>query len=60
MKVTNWPYLIPNFVILISVSWEKSQASKEEITSCRISHPPSNSLPNKISVINNLDDEECL
>ena len=41
------------------MSWEKPQASKEEISACEIFHPSSNSSPNEILVVNGLDDEKC-
>lgn len=58
--VTNCLDPIPNPVLPIFVIREKPQASKEEITTCEISHPPSDSLPNEFLVINSLDDEEFL
>ena len=57
LQVTNWAYLIPNLVLPIFVSQEKPQASKEEISASEVSHPPSDSSPNEILVIRNLDDD---
>lgn len=39
---------------------ENPQAYGEEVTTCEIPHPPSTSLPNEISIVNHLGDEECL
>lgn len=58
MQVTNYLDLIPNLFLLISLSWKQPQASEDEITSCEISHPPLDSLPNEFLVTNNLDDEK--
>lgn len=60
MQVSIWPQIIPNISFPISMSREKAQASKEEITACENFHPPSDSLPNEFLVIKNLGGEEVL
>lgn len=68
MKVTNFIYLIPNFLMPTFVIQENPQSSGEEITTCEIHRPPSASLLNELSsyatneilIINNVGNEDIL
>jgi len=56
--ITKCPDFTPNLVFPIPLNHEQPQASKEEITTCGISHPPPDLLHNNISVVNGSDDEK--